>query len=41
MPKLNLIDANPSEEAKKKNHYLSTPVTTMYIMADLSKGSNT
>ncbi len=36
VPKMNVIAYDPSDELKKQNHLLSTPVQTMYIMADLT-----
>ncbi|ELU09204.1 hypothetical protein CAPTEDRAFT_157534 [Capitella teleta] len=38
-PKMNLVDLNPSEDLIKQNHLMSTPVQTMYIMADLTPSS--
>ncbi len=35
-PKLNIISYDPTPEMVKQNHFVSTPVQTMYIMADLS-----
>ena len=35
MSKGSIVDYNPTEEQRKKNHYLSLGVQTMYIMADV------
>ncbi|KAK2175308.1 hypothetical protein NP493_736g04038 [Ridgeia piscesae] len=39
MSKVSIVDYNPTEEQRKKNHYLSLGVQTMYIMADVHPDS--
>ncbi|XP_014677032.1 PREDICTED: Meckel syndrome type 1 protein-like [Priapulus caudatus] len=36
VPKINIVNLNPTPEKMSNSHILTTPVQTMYIMADLS-----
>ena len=36
MPKLNVVEDDPTEELRSKNHLLAAPVQVMHIMGDLS-----
>ncbi|CAH1802231.1 unnamed protein product, partial [Owenia fusiformis] len=36
VPKINIVNQKPSDDDKKHNHIINTPVQTMFIMADLS-----
>ncbi|KAL5016147.1 hypothetical protein ScPMuIL_005736 [Solemya velum] len=36
VPKVNVLEAAPSEEMKNRNHIMAAPVQVMYIMGDLS-----
>ncbi|XP_064612245.1 tectonic-like complex member MKS1 [Liolophura sinensis] len=36
IPRTNIIDLEPSQDLKRKNHFMAAPVQTMFIMADCS-----
>ncbi|XP_013384089.1 Meckel syndrome type 1 protein [Lingula anatina] len=40
VPKINIVDLEPTEESVKQNHFISTPQHTMYIMVDLSSADD-
>ncbi|KAK0058729.1 Meckel syndrome type 1 protein [Biomphalaria pfeifferi] len=41
IPKTLIVDENPSEEAKLRNHLEAPPIQVMYIMADLGPSNKT
>ncbi|XP_074641528.1 tectonic-like complex member MKS1 [Tubulanus polymorphus] len=38
VPRINIVELNPSKDKKDKNHFMHRPTQTMHIMADLGSG---